>query len=216
MTPGIIGTKIGMTRLMGERGQVDPVTVVKAGPCVVLQVRTQERDGYDAVQLGYGEVKPHRSTKPMIGHAGTAGTGPKRVVREFKLDGPEEVSPGDVVTVDAFSAAEVKFVDVTGITKGKGFTGVMARHGFGGKEASHGVERKHRSAGGIGGSSTAGTGRGVKKGKRMAGHAGGERRTMSSLKLLRVDPENDLLLISGSVPGPNGSTVVVRQAVKKG
>jgi len=216
MTPGIIGIKIGMTQVIGGRGEVDPVTVVKAGPCVVLSVRTEEVDGHNAVQLGFGETKPHRSTKPMIGHAAKAGTGPKRVVREIRLDEPATVSRGDVVTVDRFTEADVKFVDVSGVTKGRGFTGVMARHGFGGKEASHGVERKHRSAGGIGGSSTAGTGRGVKKGKRMAGHAGDERRTMSSLRLLRVDPENSLLLIRGSVPGPNGQTVIVRKAMKKG
>ncbi len=216
MTPGIIGTKIGMTQVPGDRGEVDPVTVVRAGPCVVLAVRSEERDGYNAVQLGYGELKAHRSTKPMIGHAAKAGTGPKRVVREIRLNEPSGVIQGEVVTVDAFADGKVEYVDVTGITKGKGFAGVMARHGFGGKGASHGVERKHRSAGGIGGSSTAGTGRGVKKGKRMAGHSGSERRTMSSLKLIRVDSENDLMLIRGSVPGPNGGTVIIRTAVKKG
>jgi large subunit ribosomal protein L3 len=152
----------------------------------------------------------------MIGHAAKAGTGPKRVVREIRLEEPADVARGEVVTVDAFVEGKVEYVDVTGITKGKGFAGVMARHGFGGLGASHGVERKHRSAGGIGGSSTAGTGRGVKKGKRMAGQWGGERQTMSSLKLIRVDSENDLMLIGGSVPGPNGGTIVIRKAAKKG
>lgn len=216
MTPGILGTKIGMTQVLLDDGKVEPVTVLKVGPCVVLQVRSKERDGYDAVQLGFRECKPHRSTKPMIGHAARAGTGPKRVVREIRLDEPADVSRGDVVTVERFSESEVTYVDVTGVTKGKGFTGVMARHGFGGKEASHGVERKHRSAGSIGGSATGGTGRGVKKGKRMAGHCGHEQRTASSLKVVKIDVENDLLLVRGSVPGPNGSTLIVRKAKKRG
>ena len=216
MTLGILGTKIGMTQVLGDRGAVYPVTVVKAGPCVVLQVRSKSVDGYDAVQLGYGDVKAHRSTKPMIGHAAAAGTGPKRVVREIRLDEPATVACGDVLTVKAFADGAVEYVDVTGVTKGKGFAGVMARHGFGGKEASHGVERKHRSAGGIGGSAPAGTGRSVKKGKRRAGHWGHDRRTGSSLRLERVDPENDLMLIHGSLPGPNGAVVVVRKAKKKG
>lgn len=216
MTLGIIGTKIGMTQVLGDRGEVAPVTVVQAGPCVVLRVRSEEVDGYNALQLGYGDVKAHRSTKPMIGHAAKAGSGPKRVVREIRFDQAVSAAQGDRVTVDAFAEGKVEYVDVTGITKGKGFAGVMARHGFGGKEASHGVERKHRSAGGIGGSSTAGTGRGVKKGKRMAGHSGCDRQTMSSLKLVRVDSENNLMLIRGSVPGPNGGTVIVRKAIKKG
>jgi large subunit ribosomal protein L3 len=216
MVRTLLGTKIGMTQMVGERGVVEPATIVKAGPCVVLQVKSKDTDGYDAVQLGYGEVKPHRSTMPMIGHAAAAGTGPKRVVREVRLSGPAPVSRGDVITVDTFAGGDVAFVDVTGLTKGKGFTGVMKRHGFGGKEASHGVERKHRSAGSIAGGGAGPTGRGVRKGKRMAGHAGHERRTMLGLRLVKVDPENDLLIVRGSVPGPNGSVVLVRKAKKKG
>ncbi|MGB2987542.1 MAG: 50S ribosomal protein L3 [Phycisphaerae bacterium] len=216
MTPALLGTKIGMTRILGDRGVVAPVTVVKAGPCVVLQVKSKDSDGYDAVQLGYGEVKPHRSTKPMIGHAANAGTGPKMVVREVRLTEPADVSRGAVLTVEQFAAGATGYVDVTGTTKGKGFTGVMKRHGFGGKSASHGVERKHRSAGGIGGSGNAGTGRDVKKGKRMAGHCGHVTCTISSLRLLKVDPENDVMLIRGSIPGPNGSVVLMRQSKKRG
>lgn len=216
MKPALIGTKIGMTSVLGDRGTVEPVTVIKAGPCVVLQVKSRKTDGYDAVQLGYDEVKPHRSTKPMIGHAAKAGTGPKRVVREIRLTEAANLSRGDVLTVELFAAGAVEHVDVSGVTKGQGFTGVMKRHGFGGKEASHGVERKHRSAGGIGGSSTAGTGRGVKKGKRMAGHSGCVRRTASSLCLVKVDAENELLLVRGSVPGSKGSMVLVQCARKKG
>ncbi|RME38341.1 MAG: 50S ribosomal protein L3 [Planctomycetota bacterium] len=215
MEASLLGTKIGMTQVIGDHGVVEPVTVVKAGPCVVMQVKTKETDGYDAVQIGYEDVKPHRSTKPLIGHAAKAGTGPKRVLREVRLSEPADVTRGDVLTVKQFAESEVRYVDVIGTTKGKGFAGVMKRHGFGGKEASHGVERKHRSAGSIGGSATGGTGRSVKKGKRMAGHMGCERRTVQGLRLVKVDPEADLLLIRGSVPGPNGSVVLVRAAKKK-
>ncbi len=216
MNVGILGTKIGMTRILGERGNVEPVTVVKAGPCVVLQVKTVETDGYDAIQLGFGDCKAHRSTVPMIGHAAKAGSGPKRFAREIRLTEAAEVKPGDVVTVDTFSEAGVSFVDVSGTTKGKGFAGVMKRHGFGGMEASHGVERKHRSGGSIGGTAPGATGRGVRKGRRMAGHMGCVIKTASSLRLLKVDPENDLMLVRGSIPGPNGGLVVVRRARKKG
>jgi len=215
MIPALLGTKIGMTQVVDERGAAEPVTVVKAGPCVVLRVRSKETDWYDAVQLGYGELKPHRSTKPMIGHAAQAGTGPKRVIREIRLSEPTAVSRGDVLTVEQFADGAVGYVDVTGISKGKGFAGVMKRHGFGGKGASHGVERKHRSAGGIGGSATGGTGRSVKKGKRMAGHMGHVRRTISGLRVVKVDSDNDLLVIHGSVPGPNGSVVLVRRSKKR-
>lgn len=215
MIPGILGRKIGMTRVVDARGHVEPATVVKAGPCVVLQVKSQERDGYHAVQLGFEDCKPHRSTKPMIGHSARAGAGPKRCVREIRLQEPAGVSVGDVVTVELFTQEGVRYVDVTGRTKGCGFTGVMKRHGFGGKEATHGVERKHRSAGSIGGHADTGTGRGVKKGKKMAGHSGHVRRTSSSLQLVDVDTAEDLLLIRGSIPGPNGSLVLVRKALKR-
>jgi large subunit ribosomal protein L3 len=216
MTAALLGKKIGMTSVLDERGVVEPVTVVKAGPCVVLQVKDEKTDGYDALQLGFEDVKPHRSTKPLIGHAAKASTGPKRVCREVRLSEPAEVSRGDVLTVESFSSGEVSYVDVSGTTKGKGFAGVMKRHKFGGKEASHGVERKHRSAGSIGGHADLGLGRGVKKGKRMAGHLGDVNRTISSLKLVKVDVENDLLLIGGSIPGAKGTVVLVRQAKKKG
>lgn len=216
MNVGLIGTKMGMTRILGERGVAEPVTVVKAGPCVVLQVKTVERDGYNALQLGFGEVKPHRSTKPLIGHAAKAGVGPKKVIREFRLEEPSTFNEGDVLTVEEFSKAEVGHVDVTGITKGKGYQGHMKRHGFGGMPASHGTERKHRGSGGIGGMAPRGHGRAIKKGKRMAGHMGHVRATASSLRLLKVDAENGLLLIRGSVPGPIGSAVTVQKAVKKG
>ena len=216
MTPGLIGKKLGMTRILGERGVAEPVTVVKAGPCVVLQVKTKETDGYDALQLGFEDVKPHRSTKPQIGHAAKAGAGPKRIVRELRLAEPATKAAGDVLTVQEFSSAEVTYVDVAGTTKGKGFQGVMKRHGFGGMPGSHGTERKHRTSGGIGAQAPRGRGRAIKKGKRMAGHMGDVRATSSSLRLLKVDQANDLLLIRGSVPGANGSFVVVKKAKKKG
>jgi len=216
MALGLIGTKLGMTRILGERGVAEPVTVVKAGPCVVLQVRQRDTDGYDALQLGYGDVKPHRSTKPIIGHAAKAGVGPKKVIREFRLERPVSMALGDVVTVESFAQDEVGYVDVTATSKGKGFAGGMKRHGFGGLTASHGTERKHRSPGGIGGHANGGTGRGIKKGKKMAGHMGHVRVTTQSLRLLKVDSENDVLVIRGSIPGPIGGTVVVRPAKKKG
>jgi len=216
MTAALLGRKIGMTSVLDERGVVEPVTVVKAGPCVVLQVKSKETDGYDALQLGFEDVKPHRSTKPLIGHAAKAGTGPKRACREVRLSEPADVSLGDVLTVETFTANEVTYVDVTGSTKGKGFAGVMKRHNFGGKEASHGVERKHRSAGGIGGHANLGLGRDVKKGKRMAGHLGDVTCTIPSLRLVKVDSENDLLLIRGSIPGAKGALVYIRKARKKG
>jgi len=216
MNVGLIGTKVGMTRILGERGVAEPVTVVKAGPCVVLQVKSLERDGYHAVQLGFGDVKPHRSTKPLIGHAAKAGVGPKRVTREFRLSEPATFNAGDVITVEEFTKSEVGHVDVTAVSKGKGFQGNMKRHGFGGMPASHGTERKHRGSGGIGGMAPRGLGRAIKKGKRMSGHMGHVRCTVSSLRLLKVDPANDLMLIRGSLPGPIGGVVTVKKARKKG
>ena len=215
MTPGLLGTKIGMTRILGKHGIAEQVTVVKAGPCVAMQVKTKETDGYDAVQLGFGDAKPHRSTLPMIGHAARAGTGPKRHLAEVRLTEPTSVARGDVLSVELFSEKGVQFVDVTGTTKGKGFAGVMKRHGFGGLSSSHGTERKHRSAGSIGGHSSLGTGRSIKKGKKMAGHMGHVQRTVGPLRLLKVDAEHDLLLIRGSIPGPAGSVVLVREAKKQ-
>jgi len=212
MIAALLGKKIGMTRVCDEAGVVTPVTVVQAGPCTVMQCRTREVDGYHAVQLGFEDIKPHRTTKAQIGHAGKAGTGPKRYAREIRLNEQATVAQGDVVTVDLF-AEGVGYVDVTGVSKGHGFTGVMRRFGFGGQPASHGTERKHRSPGGIGAAgSTRGTGRAIRKGKPMAGHKGHARRTARCQRLMKVDAEHNLLLIQGSVPGPNGSLVFVRQS----
>ncbi len=216
MIPALLGTKVGMTRVFDESGVVTPVTIVQAGPCTVLQLRTPERDGYRAVQLGYLDAKPDRSTKPLIGHAAKAGTGPKRHVREVRLeaDSSTDVKLGDVLTVGSFSDG-VAYVDVAGKTKGHGFTGVMRRYGFVGQLATHGVERKHRSPGSIGGHSNIATGRGIKKGKKMAGHFGDARRTVMNVKLVHVDTDNNLLLLKGSIPGPTGGLVFVRKATKK-
>lgn len=216
MSPGILGRKEGMTRVVDPTGVVTTVTVVRAGPCTVLQVKNNETDGYDAVQVGFEDVKPHRSTKPRIGHCAKSGVGPKRFIRELRSDDEVSLSSGDVMTVAQFVEGEVKYVDVTGTSKGKGFAGPMKRWGFGGQPASHGTERKHRSPGSIGGHANLGMGRGVRKGKKMAGHMGHERITQRCLKLIDVDTENNLLLIKGSIPGPNGGLVMVRQAKTKG
>jgi large subunit ribosomal protein L3 len=213
MVAALLGKKIGMTRVYTEDGREVPVTVIQAGPCPVLQVKSNEsRDGYNAVQIGYEDVKPHRSTLPMIAHAGKAGTGPKKFVREIRLTESPSAEPGDVWTVEVFEAAGARFVDIVATTKGKGFAGVMKRHGFGGQPASHGTERKHRSSGGIGANAPRGLGRAIKKGKRMAGQMGHVRRTSRNQELVRVDKENNLLLVKGSVPGPNGVFVLIRQA----
>lgn len=202
-----------MTRVYTEGGKAVPVTVIQAGPCPVLQVKKADGpDGYNAVQLGFEDVKPHRSTIPMIGHAGKAGTGPKRFVREIRFEADPSASLGDVWTVEVFETAGTQHVDVIGTTKGKGFAGVMKRHGFGGQPASHGTERKHRSSGGIGANAPRGLGRAVKKGKRMAGHLGDVRRTNRNQELIKIDKDNNLLLIKGSVPGAAGSYLLVRQA----
>jgi large subunit ribosomal protein L3 len=213
MTPAILGKKVGMTQVFDPSGERIPVTVVAAGPCVVLQVKSLDtKDGYYAVQLGYDDVKPHRATLPEIGHSRKAQTAPKRFVREIRLEAATDKAVGDLITVDVFKENDVKFVDVVGTSKGKGFQGPMKRHGFGGQPASHGVERKHRSPGSIGAhASNLGTGR-PKKGKGMAGQTGNVRRTARCQALIDVDSEHDVLLIKGSVPGPNGGYVIVRKS----
>lgn len=213
MATQLIGTKKGMTRIYIEGGVAVPVTVIEVTPNVVTQVKSSGgADGYDAVQVGAGEMKARNSTIPMIGHDAKAGTAPKRHHAEFAPAG-ESYEVGQELTVAALEGS--KFVDVIGTTKGKGFAGVMKRHGFKGQLASHGVERKHRSPGSI---ASLATNRGfsgkLKKGKKMAGQMGAVRRTIRSLELVRVDTERNLLLIKGSVPGANGGTVMVRPAVR--
>ncbi len=214
MIQALLGTKIGMARVLDDVGRVTTVTVVQAGPCTVMQVKTPETDGYYGVQLGYTDQKPHRSTLPLIGHAAKVGSGPKQFAREIRLEEAADVQGGDVITVEAFGD-DVSYVDVTGTSRGRGFSGVMRRHGFGGQQATHGVERKHRSPGSIGGHSNIGLGRSVKKGKKMAGQYGNVRVTTKNLKLIGIDPENNLLLIKGSIPGANGKVVFVRKAKTK-
>jgi large subunit ribosomal protein L3 len=210
MLAAILGKKIGMTQVYDETGKLHPVTVIQAGPCDVLQVKTIETDGYNAMQLGFEDVKAQRAQKPAIGHANKAGAKPKKYVREFRLGEDDlDVETGQKITVEAFE--DVEIVDVVGTSKGRGYAGGMRRYGFKGQLQTHGVERKHRSPGSIAGhSSNAGTGPKIKKGKRMAGHYGHVRTTMRNQKLVSIDKENDLLLIRGAVPGPNGGYVMVR------
>lgn len=216
MIAAMLGKKIGMTRVFDPEGASVPVTLVQAGPCTVLQVRTQEHDQYDAVQLGFDEVKPSRSKFPAIGHARKAGTTPKRFVREIRLTAATDVKQGDVVTVEEFEKRGIGYVDVIGTTRGFGFQGVMKRHHFGGQPGSHGTERKHRSPGGIGGmAGDRGRGRSVKKGKRMAGHMGDARRTARNQRLIQVDKDKNILVIEGAIPGPRGGYVVVRESKTK-
>ena len=212
MTPALLGKKIGMTRVYDEKGAVVPVTVVQAGPCHVTQVKTLETDGYFAVQLGFGDTKPKLSTFPLIGHAAKAGVGPKRHFQEIRLKDATTLAAGAQVGVELFS--DVKYVDVIGTSKGKGFAGVMKRHHFGGQCASHGTERKHRSPGSI---ASRATWRGQcgkpKKGVRMAGHMGMDRVTTRNHPLVKIDAEKHLLLIKGALPGPNGGLLFVRKAI---
>lgn len=216
MRPSILGRKIGMTRILDEAGVVHPVTVVAAGPCIVMQVKDLEKDGYHAIQVGFEDVRPFRATRPMIGKSAGVGAAPKRFLREFRSEDPAAFSAGDVLTVSVFKDREVRYVDVAGVSKGRGFAGVMKRHGFGGQPASHGTERKHRSPGAIGSMGSRGRGRCIKKGKRMAGHMGHANVTMRNQRLLAVDEEKGLLLIRGGLPGPNGGLVVVRQSKTRG
>ena len=208
MTKGILGKKVGMTQIFTEAGEFIPVTVIEATPNVVLQVKTVETDGYEAVQVGFDDKREVLSNKPAKGHVAKANTAPKRFIREFK--NIEGLEVGSEITVDTFEAGDV--VDVTGTSKGKGTAGVMKRHNFGGNRASHGVSRNHRLGGSIGMSSWPGK---VLKGKRMAGQYGNATVTVQNLKVVKVDVENNLLLIKGAVPGSKNSYIVVKPAVKK-
>ena len=203
---------MGMTRVYDEKGSVVPVTVVLAGPCHVTQVKTADSDGYEAVQLGFDDIKAKHSTMPLIGHAAKAGVGPKRFFQEIRLKEKTELAAGAKVGVELFN--DVKFVDVIGTSKGKGTAGVMKRHHFGGQCASHGTERKHRSPGSIASRATwRGQSGKPKKGVRMAGHMGMDQVTTRNHPLVKIDTENNLLLIKGALPGPNGGLLFVRQAV---
>jgi large subunit ribosomal protein L3 len=209
---GILGTKLGMTQVFDETNRIVPVTVVQAGPCVVTQVRTQEKDGYQAVQLAFGAIDPRKVNKPETGHFTKAGVTPRRVLAELRTADAGEYEVGqEIKAEDVFEGGQV--VDVTGTSKGKGFAGVMKRHGFKGLGAGHGVQRKHRSPGSIGACATPGR---VFKGVRMAGRMGHVRVTTQNLTVHRVDAESGLLLIKGAIPGPKGGLVFVKSAAKGG
>jgi large subunit ribosomal protein L3 len=207
-TKGILGEKLGMTQIFQDTRAV-PVTVVKAGPCFVAQVKTIARDGYEAVQLAFVEPRRNGLTKPMKGHFDANGGQPGRHVVELRTDDAHAYTPGQELKADIFEVGDL--ADVVGVSKGKGFAGVMKRHGFGGLSSSHGTQRKHRSPGSIGACATPSR---VFKGMRMAGQMGNARTTMLNLEIVGVDPERNVLLIKGAVPGPSGGLVMVRAAVK--
>src|SRR5262245_26838512 len=234
MPLGMLGQKVGMTQVFDGEGKAIPVTVLRVGPCPVLQVRDQQRDGYDAIQLGFLDKLRRKATRQERGHvsaeleskrrraraqAGIAlppkpNTEPQRYIREFRLTGPSETKVGSVLTVDQVFK-DVKAVDVIGTSKGRGTTGAMKRHGFAGLPASHGVKKHHRAPGSVGShASNRGSGR-PKRGKRMAGRYGAVRRTARTLKVVRIDSDNHLLLVKGAVPGPNGGLILVRPTNKK-
>ncbi|WP_018657598.1 50S ribosomal protein L3 [Actinomadura flavalba] len=206
---GVLGEKLGMTQVFDDEGRIVPVTVVQAGPCVVTQLRSQETDGYTAVQIGYGQIDPRKVNKPRTGHFEKAGVTPRRYLVELRADDTTEYELGQEITAGVFETGQR--IDVTGTSKGKGTAGVMKRHGFKGLGASHGTQRKHRSPGSIGGCATPGR---VFKGLRMAGRLGNARTTVQNLTIHAIDTEKNLLLIKGAVPGPNGGVVLVRDAVK--
>ena len=208
--PGLIGKKIGMTSVFGTDGKNIPCTVIEAGPCVVTQIRTVEKDGYAAVQLAYDEKKEKHTSAPMLGHFKKANTTPKRKLVEFSNDFAKELQLGDQVTVsDIFEDGEETWVDVTGISKGKGFQGVVKRHGFGGVGGqTHGQHNRLRAPGSLGASSWPSR---VFKGKRLAGRMGGDRVKILNLKVIKVIPENNLILVKGSIPGAKGSYVIVEE-----
>jgi large subunit ribosomal protein L3 len=208
---GILGTKLGMTQVFDDKNRIVPVTVVQAGPNVVTQIRTTEKDGYSAVQLAFGAIDPRKVNKPRTGHFAKAGVTPRRHIAELRTTDVDSYEVGQEITAEVFPAGSI--VDVVGTSKGKGYAGVMKRHGFKGLGAGHGVQRKHRSPGSIGGCATPGR---VFKGVRMAGRMGHARVTTQNLTVHQVEAESGLLLIKGAIPGPKGGLVFVKTAVKGG
>ena len=209
MKKGIIGKKIGMTQIFDDKGKVIPVTVVEAGPCVVTQKKTVETDGYDAVQLGFGDQKPQRVSKPLTGHFKKGGTAPKKTLRELRLEDISALNVGDLIKADAFEAGER--VDVTGRSKGKGYAGVIKRWNFHRLKESHGSGPVARHGGSNGACSSPSR---VWKGLKMAGHLGAETVTVQNPVVAEADAENNLIAIKGAIPGPNGGVVIVRDSVK--
>lgn len=210
MIEGLIGTKKGMTELFLDTGEVVPSTIILAGPCYVVDKKTTERDGYNSVKLGYGEIKPQRSNKPMSGIFKKSGVPPLGILKEFKVRNEQydKYNTGDIVSVEVFSEGDL--LDVTSVSKGKGFAGVMKRHGFSGQRDSHGG-MAHRRPGSIGQASFPAK---VWKGQKMPGHYGAKKFTIQGLKVVKVDRENNIVLVKGSVPGPNGSSVYLKHTVK--
>jgi len=206
---GVLGVKLGMTQIWDEANRLVPVTAVQAGPCVVTHVRTQDRDGYSAVQLAYGAIDPRKVNKPRSGHFARAGVTPRRHLVEIRTADASEYTLGQEVTVDTFAVGDL--VDAVGRSKGKGTAGVMKRHGFKGLEATHGTQRKQRSPGSIGGCSTPGR---VFKGMRMAGRMGAEMTSTQNLTVARVLPEQGVVLVTGAVPGRRGALIVLKSAAK--
>ena len=209
MKKGIIGKKLGMTQLFDQNGNVVPVTVVEAGPCLVTFKKTLENDGYEAVQLGYGEIKADKVNKPMKGHFAKNDVAPKRVLKEFRLDDISAMNIGDVVKADIFAEGEV--VDVTGTSKGKGYAGVIKRHGFSRLKMSHGTGPVARHGGSVGACSTPSR---VYKGRKMAGHMGAVKSTIQNLAVVKVDAESNIIAIKGAIPGPKGGYVFIADSVK--
>ncbi len=208
---GLIGKKLGMSQIFTPAGSLIPVTIIQTGPCTVVQKKTLQRDGYTALQLGFGERKPQRATKPLLGHCKAAGKGPFVVLREFRVDEVENYEVGkELLASQMFQAGEQ--VDVIGRTKGRGYSGVMKRHGMSGFPGSHGTHEYFRHGGSIGNRSYPGK---IFKGKRMAGHYGDERMTALNLQVVEVKPENNLLLVHGAVPGANGGIVLIRKSAGK-
>lgn len=209
MQKGIIGKKIGMTQIFNEAGKVVPVTVVEAGPCVVVQKKTRDSDGYEAVQIGFGDVSQKHVNKPAKGHFAKADVAPKRTLREFKLDDISTVNVGDILKADVF--AEGEKVDVVGTSKGKGYAGTIKRFGGHMMRATHGGGPIHRHAGSLGACSTPSR---VMKGKKLPGHMGAERVTVQNLTIAKIDAENNLIAIKGALPGAKGSVVLISDSVK--
>ena len=209
MQKALIGKKIGMTQIFDEKGKVVPVTVVEAGPCVVSQLKTVETDGYEAVQLGFGDIKPKHVTKPLQGHFKKADVAPKRILKEFRFDDCSAFELGQVIKADVFETGNK--VDVTGKSKGKGYAGVIKRWNFGRLKETHGSGPVARHGGSMGACSSPSR---VWKGKKMAGHLGAEKVTVQNLTVVKIDVEDNLLAIKGAVPGPNGGYVVIKDSVK--
>ncbi len=208
----IIGEKLGMTQIFNEANEAIAVTAVKAGPVVVTQIKRVESDGYDAIQIAFKEMSTAKAGRPSTGHFAKAGVAPHRHVVEVRVDDPDSYELGQVITIaDVLEVGGL--ADITGISKGKGFSGVMKRYNFAGMGSSHGVHKTHRAPGSIGACATPAR---VFKGKRMPGRMGGDQRTMMNIEVIQVDADRNLLLLAGSVPGPKGSVVVIREAVKAG